>query len=59
VTKFKELERQLQENSEKLEVLVKERTQQLQVALEVKSRFLAIMSHGNQPRTVVGTRCYN
>ena len=30
-----------------LEETVKARTKQLQEALEVKSRFLAIMSHGN------------
>lgn len=34
-------------HKEKLEEKVKLRTQELQVALEVKSRFLAIMSHGN------------
>lgn len=46
VTKFKALQQQLRENSEKLEGQVSERTKQLQAALEVKSRFLAIMSHG-------------
>ncbi len=46
ITDYKKLEEELKKNQEQLESTVLARTQQLQDALQVKSRFLAIMSHG-------------
>lgn len=45
ITIQKELELMLRKEGEQLEKAVQERTRDLEVALEVKSRFLAIMSH--------------
>ncbi len=46
ITAHKKLEQTLTKNKEELESTVLARTKQLQDALQVKSRFLAIMSHG-------------
>ncbi|PRP88444.1 multi-sensor hybrid histidine kinase [Planoprotostelium fungivorum] len=45
VTHLKSLEEELRKNQEHLEQMVQVRTQELNCALEVKSRFLATMSH--------------
>ena len=46
VTHMKLLEEQLKESKSHLESEVLSRTKQLQEALEIKSKFLAVMSHG-------------
>ena len=43
------MEEKLVRSKEELEQIVHERTQELKQALHVKSRFLAIMSHGSHP----------
>ena len=48
ITQLKLLEEQLRESKSQLEQTVQARTKQLQEALEVKSRFLATMSHGTK-----------
>ncbi len=50
ITKSKELEEELRKNQDMLEQTVKARTRQLEEAVQVKSRFLATMSHGIYPR---------
>ena len=45
-TELRELHRKLEESKNHLEEEVQSRTYQLQEALEVKSRFLAVMSLG-------------
>ena len=45
-TELRELQRKLEDAKNHLEDEVQSRTKQLQEALEVKSRFLAVMSHG-------------
>ena len=47
ITQRIQLENELRRNQETLEATVKARTEELEKALHVKSRFLAIMSHGN------------
>ena len=46
ITNLKELQHQLEKAKNQLEGEVQSRTKQLQDALEVKSKFLAVMSHG-------------
>jgi hypothetical protein len=46
MTERKALEEQLKNNQIELEETVQKRTEQLENALQVKSRFLATMSHG-------------
>ena len=41
-------EKELEKNKQELEIIVKKRTKELEYALEAKSRFLAIMSHGKK-----------
>ncbi len=50
ITKDRELQYELERSKQDLETTVQRRTNQLQEALNVKSRFLAIMSHGKAPR---------
>lgn len=45
ITKQKELEMMLRKEGEQLERAVGERTRDLEAALQVKSRFLAVVSH--------------
>jgi hypothetical protein len=50
VHQIKELQKKLEKQTEHLEEQVKARTKQLEEALQVKSRFLATMSHGSTPK---------
>lgn len=46
ISERKKMQAELQRGKESLEEIVRERTKELQNAVQVKSRFLAIMSHG-------------
>ena len=46
ITQRKLADLELQQTRDNLQLLVEQKTKQLQEAMEVKSRFLAIMSHG-------------
>lgn len=48
ISSLKRMEEELKRSKQDLENTVKARTQELEKALHVKSRFLAIMSHGEQ-----------
>lgn len=50
ISETKRLTYELKRHKEDLEMTVKARTAQLQEALEVKGRFLAVMSHGTTDR---------
>jgi hypothetical protein len=50
ITSQKKLEQELQQSKLNLEETVRRRTKQLEEAVQVKSRFLAIMSHGKEGR---------
>ena len=43
---MKKMENELRHNKAELEDIVFKRTQELESALQIKSRFLAVMSHG-------------
>ena len=45
ITQLKKLQEELEQSKSHLEDIVNARTIQLQLALEIKSRFLAVMSH--------------
>lgn len=52
ITHLKNMEAELIKGKEELENTIKKRTKELEDALQVKSRFLAIMSHGKETELI-------